>query len=248
MNAKEKVKSAYDALMKWYPLTPSDLPGEIWKPVSDYDKYEVSNFGRIKSFNWNKIKILKPFINGKGYLCIRLYKEKNQSQDFRVHRLVAELFIPNPENKPQINHIDGCKLNNHVSNLEWATQSENMRHAIVNGLKIAPQGEESKRAKLTNEQARYIRENPDSLNTVELAKMFNVVPATISNIQQGRGYSKSGGRVRQAKHHPSYVSSESRVEIRRQYVYGSREFGCYALAKKYGICPQTIWRIIREEE
>lgn len=107
--------------------------------------YQVSNLGNIKSLERTKTnhskyqlvngRILKSSINHKGYVYVILYKN-NKQKGYLVHRLVAEAFIPNPENKPQVNHIDGNKLNNHVSNLEWVSQQENMQHALSNGLKM----------------------------------------------------------------------------------------------------------------
>ena len=112
---------------------------EIWKDIESFEGiYQISNFGRIKSFRRNKSfcfivvtqkeRILKGWKNTEGYVCIRLWKD-NVDIFKRVHRLVAEAFIPNPENKPNVNHIDGNKSNNHKDNLEWSTQSENVFHA-----------------------------------------------------------------------------------------------------------------------
>ena len=97
---------------------------EIWKDIKDYEGiYQVSNFGRIK----NKTKILSPQISNCGYLRIIL-----KNKHYSVHRLVAETFIPNFKNKPQVNHIDGNKTNNSVTNLEWVTDSENQIHNYKN--------------------------------------------------------------------------------------------------------------------
>lgn len=122
---------------------------EEWKPIKEYEElYEVSSFGRIRSLdkiikthnrfgNMNKKikgKIIKEVINKKtGYSQIILSKEKNKKM-FLIHRLVLENFIPNPENKPQVNHIDGNKQNNNLNNLEWCTRSGNIKHSFKTGL------------------------------------------------------------------------------------------------------------------
>lgn len=115
---------------------------EIWKDIPNYDGlYQASNLGRIKSIermrfdNHNLLeeKILKPAIQENGYCRIGLQKN-NKRKSYQVHRLVALTFIPNLENKRTVNHIDGNKLNNNVNNLEWATDSENLKHAYDNHL------------------------------------------------------------------------------------------------------------------
>lgn len=104
---------------------------EIWKDIKGYEGlYEVSNLGRIKSLKRNKI-ITPKLIH--SYFSVILYNKKNY-RNFRIHRLVAQAFIPNPNNYPQVNHIDGNKLNNNLENLEWCTQSHNMKEAYRIGL------------------------------------------------------------------------------------------------------------------
>ncbi|MBD3880043.1 MAG: HNH endonuclease [Quinella sp. 1Q5] len=137
--------------MKVYPFTLDDLPGEEWKPIPDWQGYEVSNFGRVKSFK-TKPRIMKPAFDKGGYLQAVL-SEDDKAKFFRVNRLVALCFIPNPENKPHVNHIDGNKFNNHVSNLEWATPKENQRHAAKLGL--IKSGADNYQAAFTNEQVLY---------------------------------------------------------------------------------------------
>ena len=107
---------------------------EIWKDIKEYEGiYQVSNMGNVRRKKDNYIfKINK---NSRGYRIITLTKNKKE-YNLSVHRLVANTFIPNPDNLPQVNHIDGNKMNNKVDNLEWCTQSYNMIHAFKNKLEI----------------------------------------------------------------------------------------------------------------
>lgn len=110
---------------------------EIWKDIKGYEGlYQVSSLGNVKSLNYRrtgKEKKISKGVNSEGYEYIRLFKQNKQLYT-SVHRIVAETFIPNPENKEQVNHIDGNKKNNKVENLEWCTQTENIRHAMRTGL------------------------------------------------------------------------------------------------------------------
>lgn len=104
---------------------------EIWKPVKNYENlYEISNIGRVKNVKTNRIMKCKIDM---GYYRVGLFKNKKQTL-YLVHRLVAEAFILNPENKPLINHKNGRKLDNRVNNLEWCTYKENNNHAQKTGL------------------------------------------------------------------------------------------------------------------
>ena len=107
---------------------------EIWKPIRDYEGlYEVSNLGGIKRLENDKNrkeKILKPYKNKLGYLCINLYRD-NKVKQMYVHRLVAIAFIPNPENKPCIDHINTIRNDNRIENLRWVTYKENMNNELT---------------------------------------------------------------------------------------------------------------------
>lgn len=103
---------------------------EIWKTIKGFENYKVSNTGKVYSLEKNKV--MKPWVINSGYQVIALV-DREISKRMLVHRLVALNFIDNPLNKPQVNHIDGDKLNNNVDNLEWTTASENINHNKVLG-------------------------------------------------------------------------------------------------------------------
>lgn len=143
--------------------------------------YLITEQGEI--INRRNGRKLKPQPNGKGYLRISI----GGKLQF-IHRLVAQIYIPNPENKPQINHKDGNRLNNCVDNLEWVTNQENRNHAVKNRLHLC--GEDCPWAKLTQKDVDFIRLHTE-FTAKELAKKFNVSVPTIRTIRQGKSWKSS---------------------------------------------------------
>lgn len=118
---------------------------DVWKTVTDNHNYEINKNGVIR--NKHTKKVMSPK-NDKGYARVTLSnngKKKTRS----VHRLVAEVFVPNPENKPEVNHINGDGSDNRSINLEWCTRSENMKHAFDSGLKKPSGGIKKRKVKIT---------------------------------------------------------------------------------------------------
>jgi hypothetical protein len=169
---------------------------EIWKDVLGFENYyQVSDLGRVKSKDrWSdylsyqrKGKTLNLVQNRKGYLRVKFHIDCKEIQK-TVHRLVAIAFIPNPENKPEVNHLDGNKLNNAKWNLAWATEKENTNHAIEIGLR--PRNAPST-AKLTESNVLEIRKMIANGNKLrDIAKLFPVVECTISAIKHRRLWSE----------------------------------------------------------
>ena len=105
---------------------------EIFKEIEGYEGlYQVSNYGRVKSLHYGKERILRQQVNF-GYCCVYLRNQNKERKNCLVHRLVAQAFIDNPNNLPQINHRDEDKTNNHVTNLEWCTPKYNANYGTRN--------------------------------------------------------------------------------------------------------------------
>ena len=164
---------------------------EIWKDIEGYQgHYQVSNFGRVKSLarlrkyksnglSKHKGLILIPSITRKGYYSVGLSKDSKR-KTFKVHRLVALAFIPNPENKPQVNHDNGIKTDNHVDNLEWNTGSENVVHSLKHLKCKRASGEKTAMAKLTEKEVLEIRrlykiyDEAEKYSPINLAQKYNL--------------------------------------------------------------------------
>lgn len=174
-------------------LSLENINGEIWKPISGYEGYfEVSNYGRIKSLKrsfyncpnkFTKLMIRSNNLNRFGYVKVALYKDSIRKW-FTAHRLVAFAFIPNPENKREVNHINGIKTDNRAENLEWCTSQDNQIHAFKFGLQIPTDGERNGQCKLSTEQINEIREKYTGYRGQQqvLAKEYGVRQSHISRI------------------------------------------------------------------
>lgn len=169
----------------------------IYKPVIGYEGvYEVSNTGVVRSVdrldygNRRRVQKERKSVFRGDYLCIGLYKEAKQLKH-PIHRLVAIAFIPNPENKLFVNHINGIKTDNHVDNLEWCTSQENVHHSIRTGLSRFKKGSESVLYGLTglsHYQARKVQctITGSVMNFKEAALFLNIDPSWMSRIMNGK--------------------------------------------------------------
>jgi len=157
---------------------------EEWKDINGYKGvYKISNLGRLKSLHFGKERIRIPSPCKCGYFCI-LLQYKGNIKSYRIHRLVAEYFLPNK--LQTVNHKNGIKTDNRAINLEWCTQSENCKHAYRTGLKSRPIGESHPNAKITEEQASEIKIMGVRFNAREISKKFNLSLSHISHIISGK--------------------------------------------------------------
>lgn len=162
-------------------------------------EYYVTENGEIISFNYNSPRKIKQQ-TWQGYKLVKMQINKKQ-HTFKVHRLVAECYLPNPNNLPEVDHRDCNKLNNHVSNLEWVTKKENHDRAVKNGLLIKSenskikmskikQGSKNPIARLSEQDIKWIRENyiprDKKFGSTALSKKFGVAQCTISQINSNK--------------------------------------------------------------
>lgn len=155
-----------------------------YKPFADYLIYKDDT---IKSLLTGKN--IRKRIGPNGYFQINLYIN-GKCKTFMLHRLVANAFIPNPNNLPCVNHIDGNKLNNQLSNLEWVTHKDNMRHAFRTGLVRPATGKETKHGRFTEDDIKYIRElREQGKSQYQIASIYNVTRGAIQQILEGKTYS-----------------------------------------------------------
>lgn len=176
------------------------MENEIWKDVVGYEGlYQVSNLGRVKSLArtvirsngvplYCKEKVLKT-AKISGYPLVDLRKKGNRKV-IQVHRLICLAFLPNPENKPQVNHKNGVKTDNRLENLEWATRSENSKHAFLIGLNKPNmlKGEKIGTSKLTEKQVIQIKHGNKGLTRKQISAKYGIDPTTVSKIILGKSW------------------------------------------------------------
>ena len=153
--------------------------------INTMDDYEITRNGDV--INKKTGRVLKVQPNGKGYLRFSLLIGTKRKYFF-VHRVVAEKYVPNPEGKPQVNHIDGNKRNNRADNLEWVTNYENRQHALKNGYHLT--GEKCSWSKLKQKDVDYIRSHPNE-KVNDLARKYGVNPHAIRDVRNGRSWKYS---------------------------------------------------------
>lgn len=153
---------------------------EIWKDIEGYDGfYQVSNLGRVKSVKSKYLRKLN--LTHDGYCKINL-SSNGETHWFRVHRLVAQAFIPNPENKPEVNHIDEDKTNNNVDNLEWVTRKENANHGTLY----------TRLSKINGKPVICVESGVTYDSISQCARLMNIQQSSISQMLSGKRKSAGG--------------------------------------------------------
>ena len=217
---------------------------ELWKPISGYEGiYEVSSLGRVRSLDRVVVdyrgieksvggKILKPGVTNKGYYIVSL-NSVDKRHTLTVHRLVANAFVPNLDNKPQVNHINGIKTDNRICNLEWLTNEENMKHAINNGLA-------NKGGRKKGSQNKKI--------TICSKKSNNVVPMSI---EERRELDKIRKREsRQSIPREQYLKEQEeirqkKVDELKKIILDNPSLNKKQLAEKMGVSRKTVYRLYK---
>ena len=202
------------------------MPDEIWKDIKDYEGlYQISNYGNVKSLPKErrnrrgvyiqKEKLLSLTNTSTGYKKVELVKD-GKRKGFKVHRLVAQAFIPNPDEKPQVNHIDGDKTNNYVDNLEWATASENSIHAYNTGL---------------NSNKKELNENEivsmymNGTTKEDIAKQYGVSNAVIKRILKENAVTLRTQSEAKNQYHLENIDLEEELKTKTQTQL-AKELGC----------------------
>lgn len=243
---------------------------EIYVDIQGYKGYyQVSNYGNVKSLDrvikektgktqTIKGRVLKQRTNPGGYCYIGLRKNGTKAT-FALHQLVAQAFLDNPENKPIVNHINGIKTDNNVSNLEWATYSENLSHAYSSRLRTAVSlqtvGSKNYKRKLKSEQVIEIKRllAAGNLTHKEIAKKYGVSKSTVGNINSNRYWShitvsnakcseKSTTRNSGSKNNFSKLDESLVLRIKLALSCG---VAVKLLASQYGVASTTIYEIKR---
>lgn len=225
-----------------------DIISETWQAVKGFEGfYEVSNLGNVRrgaatSNGTYTGRPLKPWLNTTGYYMVSLFVN-NKPKHMYVHRLVAEAFIGDKPEGCQINHLDGNKLNNHPSNLEYVTPKQNTQHALEKGLK--PTGSRHGRSKLNEGQVLDILARSQHTKVRDLANEFGVCDSTIIDILKGRTWNyfdrpQINSYLSLTHHKAVKLSPALAAEIRAAATTTPRG----ELAKRFGVSKPTISDVV----
>ncbi len=231
-----------------------DTEKEIWENILNYEGfYQISNLGNVRSLDrfitinnklsFKKGKIMVVSENNKEYKQISLSKN-NKLKTFKIHRLIALAFIPNPNNYPYVNHIDGNKKNNNIINLEWCTAQMNIKHAYDMGLMNAPKGKNSGASKLKDEDILNIFIlNKEGLGHRKIAKIYNISRVAIKIVLQRKSWRHIEIPEMYLNHINTTctIKNENIIEIFKLY---KNDIKISDISKKYKVNRVTIESIL----
>lgn len=237
----EKIKSlntGVDALF---------LDGEEWRDIKGFEGwYQVSNFGRIKSLNRPfkpGDKILHPTLKDDGYMKVSLLGGRSKGKNMLIHRLVAEAFLPNPDNLPIINHKDENKSNNHVENLEWCTYRYNTMYSPSIGCTLN-RNDMSKPILQFSLDGDFIKEYP---SVAEAARQLGVSATSISHACHGKVKQSHGFKWTYAVQKIQDRLSEDDIDSITRLLSAMSQNTCKIIAPMIGKLETTIYRIFGKE-
>ena len=200
---------------------------EIWIPLlykGNISRYNISTEGRI--YDTQDHDFVKTFVDKKGYIHVnlRFHYNRNKVKTYRLHRIMASVFLPNPENKPQVNHIDGDKSNNAIWNLEWVTSKENVKHAFETGLHPIYSCDKSSHHIYTNEEienvCKFMYEYPN-VYLKDIEKMFGIKYSTLQNLKLHRSWKDISCKYNFKNRLDFNVNKELREETDKLLIKGS---------------------------
>lgn len=169
---------------------------EVWQTIAGCEHYQVSNLGRVMSLS-RFVKrngfdfriaggIVKTRVTEFGYVQVEIKDSDGKRKTWKLHRLLATTFIPNPDNKPEVNHRNGIKTDNNLENLEWVTRSENMKHAFATGLKHPTVGSDHKLSKMTDEIVMALRTG--KVRNIDVSRDYGVSLGAVKCAKNGKNW------------------------------------------------------------
>jgi hypothetical protein len=221
---------------------------EKWKQIQDVDpRYQVSNTGKVRTINWKNTGEVREMViqkDKKGYarISLRVPGRKN-SKTFKVHRLVAIHWIDNPENMPEVNHLNFDTMDNRVENLEWATPKTNVEHSIKNGRKTGFIDGKTRIYGMTKEDIEKLRKEyyASGMTQKQGAEHYGIKYGSFQQIVYGRSWAGVGG-LEERKPKLKRLTEEQVRHIRS--TYDPKKMSTQKWSEYFGVPKTTLWHIV----